>query len=106
MFPCLTLQRGGDGVDGVAGVARACCSSVGARDASHSRRSAQIALDVAQTVGDHTDVNFDLIKMEGKPGGRLEETELIKGIVIDKDIAPPDAQGDSGRQDVHSHVSV
>ena len=46
-------------------------------------------LSVAQTVGDHTDVNFDLIKMEGKPGGRLEETELIKGIVIDKDMSHP-----------------
>ena len=46
-------------------------------------------LSVAQSVGDHTDVNFDLIKMEGKPGGRLEETELIKGIVIDKDMSHP-----------------
>ena len=34
-------------------------------------------------------MNFDLIKMEGKPGGRLEETELIKGIVIDKDMSHP-----------------
>jgi len=59
----------------------------------HKRKMAQIAVDavlsVAQTVGDHTDVNFDLIKMEGKPGGRLEETELIKGIVIDKDMSHP-----------------
>ena len=38
---------------------------------------------------DRNDVNFDMIKMEGKPGGRLEETELIKGIVIDKDISHP-----------------
>merc|ERR1711988_713625 len=35
------------------------------------------------------DVNFDMIKLEGKPGGRLEETELIKGIVVDKDISHP-----------------
>ena len=59
----------------------------------HKRKMAQIAVDavlsVAQSVGDHTDVNFDLIKMEGKPGGRLEETELIKGIVIDKDMSHP-----------------
>ena len=27
--------------------------------------------------------------MEGKPGGRLEETELIKGIVIDKEFSHP-----------------
>ena len=34
-------------------------------------------------------VNFDMIKMEGKPGGRLEETELISGIVIDKEFSHP-----------------
>ncbi len=27
--------------------------------------------------------------MEGKPGGRLEETELIHGIVVDKEISHP-----------------
>ena len=27
--------------------------------------------------------------MEGKPGGRLEETELIQGIVVDKEISHP-----------------
>merc|ERR1711991_358126 len=30
-----------------------------------------------------------MIKMEGKPGGQLGETELIKGIVVDKDISHP-----------------
>merc|ERR1719421_1417213 len=35
------------------------------------------------------DVNFDLIKMEGKPGGSMEDTELINGIVIDKEISHP-----------------
>ena len=59
---------------------------VGAR---HVYAQVDAVLSVAQTVGDHTDVNFDLIKMEGKPGGRLEETELIKGIVIDKDMSHP-----------------
>ena len=38
---------------------------------------------------ENRDVNFDMIKMEGKPGGRLEETELIHGIVIDKDNWEP-----------------
>ena len=41
-----TLQRGGDGVDG-AGVARACCSSVGARRAVSAQVDA--VLSVAQT---------------------------------------------------------
>jgi len=35
------------------------------------------------------EVNFDMIKMEGKPGGRLEETELVHGIVIDKEFSHP-----------------
>merc|ERR1712054_536464 len=38
---------------------------------------------------EHHDVNFDMIKMEGKPGGQLGETELIHGIVIDKDFSHP-----------------
>lgn len=28
-------------------------------------------------------------QVEGKPGGRLEETELIRGIVVDKEISHP-----------------
>jgi len=35
------------------------------------------------------DVNFDLIKVEGKVGGQLEETQLIEGIVVDKDFSHP-----------------
>lgn len=57
----------------------------------HKRKMAQIAVDAVLSVADldRHDVNFDMIKVEGKPGGRLEETELIKGIVIDKDISHP-----------------
>ena len=28
------------------------------------------------------DVNFDMIKVEGKVGGNLEETQLIEGILF------------------------
>ena len=35
------------------------------------------------------DVNFDLIKLEGKVGGSLQDTSLIRGIVIDKDFSHP-----------------
>jgi len=35
------------------------------------------------------DVNFEMIKMEGKPGGSLEDTELVNGIVIDRDFSHP-----------------
>ncbi|GMP82552.1 hypothetical protein CsSME_00036801 [Camellia sinensis var. sinensis] len=35
------------------------------------------------------DVNLDLIKVEGKVGGKLEDTELIYGILVDKDMSHP-----------------
>merc|ERR1711957_1049705 len=38
---------------------------------------------------DRKDVNFDMIRMEGKSGGSLEDTELVNGIIIDKDISHP-----------------
>lgn len=57
----------------------------------YKRKMAQIAVDAILAVADldNNDVNFDMIKMEGKAGGRLEETELIKGIVIDKEFSHP-----------------
>ncbi len=57
----------------------------------YKRKMAQIAVDAVLSVADfeNNDVNFDMIKMEGKPGGRLEETELIHGIVIDKEFSHP-----------------
>ncbi|CAE7498496.1 Cct5, partial [Symbiodinium microadriaticum] len=52
---------------------------------------AKIAVDAVLSVADldNNDVNFDMIKVEGKAGGRLEETELIRGIVIDKEFSHP-----------------
>lgn len=35
------------------------------------------------------DVLFDLIKVDGKVGGSLEDTTLIKGVLIDKDMSHP-----------------
>lgn len=57
----------------------------------HKRQMAQIAVDAVLSVADveRHDVNFDMIKVEGKPGGQLSETELIKGIVVDKDFSHP-----------------
>jgi T-complex protein 1 subunit epsilon len=57
----------------------------------HKRKMAQIAVDAVLAVCDfeNKDVRFDMIKMEGKPGGRLEETELIHGIVVDKEFSHP-----------------
>jgi len=61
----------------------------------HKDKMAQIAVDAVMAVAviddkdGRTDVNFDLIKLEGKPGGSMEDTELVHGIVIDKEISHP-----------------
>uniref|UniRef100_A0A7S3JZU2 T-complex protein 1 subunit epsilon n=1 Tax=Aureoumbra lagunensis TaxID=44058 RepID=A0A7S3JZU2_9STRA len=57
----------------------------------HKKKMARIAVDAVLSVADVSrhDVNFDMIKVEGKPGGRLEDTELIRGIVVDKDFSHP-----------------
>merc|ERR1712127_824777 len=40
-------------------------------------------------MGDRKDVDFELIKVEGKVGGKLEDTVLVKGVVVDKDFSHP-----------------
>lgn len=55
------------------------------------RQMAQIAVDAVIAVADlkRKDVNFELIKVEGKVGGKLEDTTLIRGILIDKEMSHP-----------------
>lgn len=55
------------------------------------RKMATIAVNAVLNVADleRKDVNFDMIRTEGKPGGSLEDTELVKGIAIDKEISHP-----------------
>lgn len=50
------------------------------------RQLAEIAVDAVLSVADmeQKDVNFELIKIIGKPGGQMEDTTFIRGIVIDK----------------------
>merc|ERR1712057_23478 len=57
----------------------------------HLEQMAQIAVDAVLGVADleRKDVNFELIKVEGKVGGKLEDTCLVHGIVLDKDISHP-----------------
>ena len=52
---------------------------------------AEIAVNAVLAVADLTrkDVNFDLIKIMGKVGGNLEDTQLIEGIVLDKEMSHP-----------------
>ncbi|XP_019871530.2 T-complex protein 1 subunit epsilon [Aethina tumida] len=53
------------------------------------RQMAEIAVNAVLSVADleQKDVNFELIKVEGKVGGRLEDTMLVKGVVIDKTMS-------------------
>ncbi|OWR43418.1 T-complex protein 1 subunit epsilon [Danaus plexippus] len=55
------------------------------------RLMAEIAVDAILSVADleKRDVNFELIKVEGKVGGRMEDSQLVKGVVIDKTMSHP-----------------
>jgi len=54
-------------------------------------KMAEIAVNAVMAVADMEtrDVNFELIKVIGKEGGRLEDTCLVKGVVVDKDFSHP-----------------
>lgn len=55
------------------------------------RKMAEIAVNAVLSVADlkQHDVNFELIKIEGKVGGNLEDSMLVKGVVVDKDFSHP-----------------
>jgi len=68
----------------------------------YQKQMAQIAVEAVLSVADlkrkvtsddnqkvYADVNFDLIKLEGKVGARLEDTMLVRGIVLDKPMSHP-----------------
>ena len=57
----------------------------------HQRRMAEIAVQAVLSVADleRKDVDFELIKVDGKVGGKLEDTMLVKGVVVDKDMSHP-----------------
>ena len=51
----------------------------------------KIAVDAVLSVADleRRDVDFELIKVDGKVGGSLEDTMLVHGVVVDKDFSHP-----------------
>ena len=60
---------------------------------------AEIAVDAILSVADmeRKDVDFELIKVESKVGGKLEDTALVKGVVIDKNFSHPQMPKVRGR---------
>ncbi|XP_054752327.1 T-complex protein 1 subunit epsilon-like [Lytechinus pictus] len=55
------------------------------------RKMAEIAVNAIMAVADldRRDVDFELIKVDSKVGGKLEDTMLVKGVVVDKDFSHP-----------------
>ena len=60
---------------------------------SRNEKIAKIALEAIRTVASEEDgrivIDKDDIKIEKKQGGSINDTELVKGIVIDKEVAHP-----------------
>ncbi|KAI6891300.1 T-complex protein 1 subunit, partial [Hortaea werneckii] len=52
---------------------------------------ANMAVDAVLSVADleRKDVDFELIKVDGKVGGALEDSLLVNGVIIDKDFSHP-----------------
>ena len=48
-------------------------------------------MDAVLAVADleRRDVDFELIKVDSKVGGALEDTALVRGVVVDKDMSHP-----------------
>lgn len=71
---------------------RAAKTSLGSKIVSKSHdHFANMAVDAVMAVADfeRKDVDFELIKMEKKVGGPIEQSELIRGVLLDKDFSHP-----------------
>ncbi|KAK9469214.1 chaperonin Cpn60/TCP-1 family [Lipomyces arxii] len=67
-------------------------TSLGSKIVSKAHdKFAEIAVDAIVSVADleRKDVDFELIKVDGKVGGSLEDTALVKGVILDKDMSHP-----------------
>jgi len=79
-------------LDNQAALLKAARTALGSKVVSSRKdQLARISVDAVLAVADLTraDVNFDLIKVEGKTGGKLEDTTMIRGIIVDKDFSHP-----------------
>merc|ERR1719343_1209290 len=75
-----------------AALLRAARTALGSKVVSSRKdQLAETAVDAVLSVADleRKDVNFDLIKVIGKEGATMEESVLIKGVLVDKDFSHP-----------------
>lgn len=67
-------------------------TSLGSKVVSeHQELFAKIAVEAVQTVADMSrkDVDFDLIKIVTKTGGSLQDSALVHGVLVDKEMSHP-----------------
>jgi len=57
----------------------------------YKHKLAKVCVDAVLSVANLNtrDVNFDLIKVEGKVGGNVGDTEMYNGIILDKEFSHP-----------------
>lgn len=78
--------------DNTENLLRCANTSLGSKIVSKAHdKFTQIAVDAVLAVADldRKDVDFELIKVDGKVGGSLEDSLLVKGVIIDKDMSHP-----------------
>lgn len=71
---------------------KAAKTSLGSKIVSKDHdKFAQMAVDAVASVLDEErkDVDFELIKLEGRVGGSLGDSKLIHGVILDKDFSHP-----------------
>ncbi|CCE63836.1 hypothetical protein TPHA_0F03560 [Tetrapisispora phaffii CBS 4417] len=71
---------------------KAAKTSLGSKIVSKNHdKFAKMAVDAVTSVMDEErkDVHFDLIKLEGRVGGSLKDSEMVRGVILDKDFSHP-----------------
>lgn len=71
---------------------KAARTSLGSKIVSKEHdKFAQMAVDAIKSVMDkeRKDVDFDLIRLQGRVGGALKDSMLISGVILDKDFSHP-----------------
>ncbi|CAI4543206.1 BAL_1a_G0029730.mRNA.1.CDS.1 [Saccharomyces cerevisiae] len=71
---------------------RAAKTSLGSKIVSKDHdRFAEMAVEAVINVmdKDRKDVDFDLIKMQGRVGGSISDSKLVNGVILDKDFSHP-----------------
>ncbi|KAM0876474.1 hypothetical protein ACQ4PT_036160 [Festuca glaucescens] len=68
-----------------------CMAALSTTDSNRKKALASIAVDAVLGIADMKSmiINLDYIKVHGKFGGRVEHTELVHGIVLEKEMRHP-----------------